>query len=112
MRTSNFALGVVSSSQNYFFVTLHRVRTDLGAHAVSSQSDIGALSSRVKQPGREAHHSPQFSVKVKNARSSTSTPQYVFMSWCLVKLRDKDKHCIFIDFHSIYFRFIHVKANA
>jgi hypothetical protein len=42
----------------------------------------------VKRPGREADHSPPSSVEVKNAWSYTSTPQYIFMAWCLVKHRD------------------------
>jgi hypothetical protein len=50
--------------------------------------DTGALSLGVKQPGREADHSPPSSAEVKNAGSYTSTPQYVFMEWCLVKRRD------------------------
>jgi hypothetical protein len=49
---------------------------------------LGALSLGVKRPGREADHSPQFSAEVKNAWSYTSTPQYIFMAWCLVKHRD------------------------
>jgi hypothetical protein len=48
----------------------------------------GALSLGVKQLGREADHSPPASSKVKNACSYTSTPQYIFMAWCLVKHRD------------------------
>jgi hypothetical protein len=39
------------------------------------------LSPWVKRSRREA-------AKVKNAWSYTSTPQYVFMAWCLVKHRD------------------------
>jgi hypothetical protein len=42
----------------------------------------------VKRPGREADHSPPYSAEVKNAWSYTSTPQYVFKAWCLVKHRD------------------------
>jgi hypothetical protein len=42
----------------------------------------------VKRLGREADHSPQSSTEVKNEWSYTSTPQYVFMAWCLVKQRD------------------------
>jgi hypothetical protein len=42
----------------------------------------------VKLPGREADHSPLSSAEVKNEWSYTSTPQYVFMEWCLVKHRD------------------------
>jgi hypothetical protein len=45
----------------------------------------GALSLGVKRPGREADHSPPSSAEVKNAWSCTSTPQYVFMAWCLGK---------------------------
>jgi hypothetical protein len=48
----------------------------------------GALSLGVKRSGREADHSPPSSAKVKNAWSYTSTPQYIFMAWCLVKHRD------------------------
>jgi len=35
-------------------------------------------------PGREPDHSPPCSTEV-NAWSCTSTPQYVFMVWCLIK---------------------------
>jgi hypothetical protein len=42
----------------------------------------------VKRPGHEADHSPPSSADVKNAWSYTSTPQYVFMSWYLVKHKD------------------------
>jgi hypothetical protein len=47
----------------------------------------GALSLGVKRPGREPDHSSPSSAEVKNAWSYTSTPQYVFMAWCLVKHR-------------------------
>jgi len=39
------------------------------------------------RPGREADNLPQSSGEFKNAWSYTSTPQYVFMAWCLVKHR-------------------------
>jgi hypothetical protein len=42
----------------------------------------------VKQLGCETDHSPPSSTKVKNEWSYTSTPQYVFMAWCLVKHMD------------------------
>jgi hypothetical protein len=45
----------------------------------------GVLSLGVKRPGREADHSPSYSVEVKNAWSYTSTPQYTFMVWCSVE---------------------------
>jgi hypothetical protein len=41
----------------------------------------GFDSRQVKQPGREADHSPPTSAEVKNAWSYTSTPQYTFMAW-------------------------------
>jgi hypothetical protein len=47
-----------------------------------------ALSSGVKRLARGANHSPVSSAVVKNAWSCTSTPQYVFMAWCLVKHRE------------------------
>jgi len=34
----------------------------------------------VKEPGREADHSPPSSTEVKNAWNYTSTPQCVFMT--------------------------------
>jgi hypothetical protein len=43
----------------------------------------------VKRPEREADHLPPFSAKVKNMWSYTSTPQYFFMAWCLVKHRNE-----------------------
>jgi hypothetical protein len=38
--------------------------------------------------GREVDHSPASSAEVMNAWSYTSTSQYFFMVWCLVKQRD------------------------
>jgi hypothetical protein len=46
------------------------------------------LSPGVKRPGREADHSPPSSAEVKKTWRYTSTPQYAFMAWCLVKHRD------------------------
>jgi hypothetical protein len=48
---------------------------------------LGALSLGVKWHWCEADHSPPSSVKAKNAWRYTSTPQYTFMVWCLVKYR-------------------------
>jgi hypothetical protein len=48
----------------------------------------GALSLRVQRKGREVDHSPTSNAEVKNAWSYSSTPQYVFMAWCLVKYRN------------------------
>jgi hypothetical protein len=60
----------------------------------------GALSLGVKRPGGEANHSPPSSAEVKNAWSYTSTPQYVFMAWCLVKHRDN------FTFYILHFTFM------
>jgi hypothetical protein len=48
----------------------------------------GVLFLGVKWPGSEADHSPPSSADVKNAWSYTSTPQHIFMVWCVVKHRD------------------------
>jgi hypothetical protein len=63
-------------------------RTALGPTQPPIKWVSGALSLGVKRPRREADHSPPLSVRSKNAWSYTSTPQYVFMAWCLVKHRD------------------------
>jgi hypothetical protein len=47
-----------------------------------------ALSTGVNWPGREDDHSSASSAEVENAWSYTSTNQYVFVAWDLVKYRD------------------------
>jgi hypothetical protein len=42
----------------------------------------------IKQQRHEAVHFPPFSAEVKNVRSYTSTPKYIFVEWYLVKQRD------------------------
>jgi hypothetical protein len=42
----------------------------------------------VKRPGLETNHSLSSSAEVRNTWLYTSTPQYVFMAWVLVKHRD------------------------
>jgi hypothetical protein len=63
-------------------------RTALGPTQPPIQWVRGALSLGIKRPGCEADHSPPSSAEIKNAWSYTSTPQYVFMAWCLVKHKD------------------------
>jgi hypothetical protein len=64
-------------------------RTALGPTQPPIQWVSEALYLGVKWPGREVDHSPPSSAEVKNAWSYTSTPQYAFMAWCLVKHRGK-----------------------
>jgi hypothetical protein len=68
----------------------HRVQNGSGAHPASYPMGIRGSFSGGKRPGREADHSPPSSAQVKEwaERSYTSTPQYAFMVWCLVKHRD------------------------
>jgi hypothetical protein len=63
-------------------------RTALGSTQPPIQWVLGTLSLGVKRLGREVDHSLPSSAEVKNVWSYTSTPQYVFMAWCLVKHRD------------------------
>jgi hypothetical protein len=60
-------------------------RPALGSTRPPIQWIPGTLSLGVKRPGCEADHSSPSSAKVKNAWSYTSTPQYAFIAWCLVK---------------------------
>jgi hypothetical protein len=57
------------------------------AHPCPIQWVSGVFAPGVKRPGREADHLPP-SVEVKKSWRYTSTSQYVFMLWCLVKHRD------------------------
>jgi len=66
----------------------HRVQTGSRTHSASYPMGTGGLfPPEVKQPGREADHSPPSSVEVKNACCYTSTP-HVFKAWCFVKQSD------------------------
>jgi hypothetical protein len=49
----------------------------------------GGLSPGVRWRGREADHSYSSSAEVKNMWNYTSTPQYIFMALCLVKVKVK-----------------------
>jgi hypothetical protein len=57
-------------------------RSVLGFHLPPIQSVLGNLAPGIKRFGREANHSPIFSVW-----SCTSTSHHVFMRWCLIKHR-------------------------
>jgi len=71
-----------------FFLFATMFRLALGTIQPLRQWVQGPLTPGVKLSGREADHSPPFSTKVKNTWSYTSTPQFVFVEWCLVKHRD------------------------
>jgi hypothetical protein len=66
-----------------------------------------ALSLEVKRPGREAGLSSPFIAEVKNAWSYTSTPQYVFMAWCLVKHRDNFTFLLLEETEMVCFRHVY-----
>jgi hypothetical protein len=55
------------------------VQTGSGVHPTYLMSTGGSFS-EVKQPRREANHSPQTSSEVKNTWIYTATPKYVFMA--------------------------------
>jgi hypothetical protein len=61
-------------------------------HCIYVYSNVKQLPLGPKLPGREDDHSPPYNVQVKNASMHlwiyTSTPQYVFMAWFLVKHSD------------------------
>jgi hypothetical protein len=68
-----------------FFSLRHCVQTSSGAHPASSPIGTWWFSPAVKRPEREAGNSSSLSAEVKTTWSYTSTPQYFFMAWCLIK---------------------------
>jgi hypothetical protein len=91
------------------FLFIIASRPALGPTQPPIQWVPGALSLGVKRPGREADHSPPSSAEVKNAWSYTSTPQYVFMAWCLVKHRD---NFIFYFYYSVFGYYASILPNS
>jgi hypothetical protein len=73
-----------------FYTEMQHVhkKSALGPSQPHIQRVPGTLPLGVERLGREADHSPPSSAEVKNAWNYTSTPQYIFMAWCLVKHRD------------------------
>jgi hypothetical protein len=63
-------------------------RSALGTH--QSRYPVGTWGSRtaVKLPGHEPDHSSPSSAEVKNVWLYISTPQYVFVAFCLIKHRN------------------------
>jgi hypothetical protein len=76
-------------------------RTILGPTQLPIQLVSGALSLGVKGPEREADHSPPSSAEVKNTWNYTSTPQCVFLAWCLVRHRDNFIFLLYFTFKLI-----------
>jgi hypothetical protein len=87
-------------------------RTALGPTLPPIQWVSGALSWGVKRPGREADHSPPSSAKIKNASSYTSTPQYIFTVWCLVKHRDNFTFIVSLPNKCMTLRFVSSLFNV
>jgi hypothetical protein len=56
-----------------------------GAELTSTQPTQWSLSSRKKQAGREADHSPPSSVEIKNGGAIRPLPPYVYKMQCLIK---------------------------
>jgi hypothetical protein len=57
------------------FCLLHSVQTDSGADPAPNTMGAGALSPEVKQPGREANHSPPSDSEVKNGGAVPPLPE-------------------------------------
>jgi hypothetical protein len=70
-----------------FFSPHHRIQTGSGADPDSYPMGTGSPYFWDKAAGECRWPLPS-SAEIKNAWSYTSTPQYVFMAWCLVKHRD------------------------
>jgi hypothetical protein len=83
-------LKILFSVQGYIMLSFGRIRVSMGVVRHPASYPMGTRDSfpGVKRPGRETDNSPPSSAEVKNAWSYTSTPQYVFMTWCSVKQRD------------------------
>jgi hypothetical protein len=62
------------------FPLLHTVHTGSGLHSTFYPMGTGALSPRVKPPGRQADHSSPASVEVKKKWMYKSTSSFAFMA--------------------------------
>jgi hypothetical protein len=80
-RATGWTFGVLGFDSRWglgIFPFITASRTALRPTQPPIQWVPGALSLRVKRPGREVGHLPPSSAEVKNAWSYTSTPRYVF----------------------------------
>jgi hypothetical protein len=80
--------GFDSRQRLWIFLFASVSRPALGPTQPPIQWVPGPLSLGAKWPGCEADDSPPSSADVRNTWSYTSTPQYVFRAWCLVKHKD------------------------
>jgi hypothetical protein len=76
-----------------FFLFTTTSKPALGSTQPPIQSVPWALTPEVKWQGHEANCSPPSSAEVRNVWSYTSTPQYIFMAWCLIK-QEICLHCV------------------
>jgi hypothetical protein len=61
-------------------IFFYGVQTGFGVRPVSYQVGTGAVSPGIKQPEREADHSPPTCAEVKKTWIYTTTPPYAFMA--------------------------------
>jgi hypothetical protein len=81
-------IGVRYSALVKVFFHLY-VQAGSGAYSASVQCVQGAPFSGVERPRHEADHPLPSCAEVKNTYSYSSTFPYLFMMWCLIKLRVK-----------------------
>jgi hypothetical protein len=88
---AGWTIGVLGFNSRWglgIFLFTTASRKALGPTQPPTQCVRGALSLRVKRPGREADHSPPSSAEVKERVGYTSTPPIALIAWCSVKHRD------------------------
>jgi hypothetical protein len=75
------------SPTSCFFLSLRCIwfSSVICSRSVSYQKGIRVFIPGGKRSRREVYHSPPSSSKAMNAWSYTSTPGYVFTTWCLIK---------------------------
>jgi hypothetical protein len=70
-----------------FFLFSTASRLALGSTRPRIKWVLVVVSLGIKRPRREADHSPPSIAEIKNVRSYSSIPQYVFMAWYVVSHR-------------------------
>jgi len=84
---TDWTIGILGfDSRQGLGILLRRVQTGSGVHQPPILPRV--LTLWIKRQCREADHTPPSIAEVKNAWKYTSSPQYIFMAWCLVKHRD------------------------